>query len=309
MQTAEVSDGPNRGRSGLHLARMRLSRRQDVIHALPADAADDTLGERVLPGWLPRAHDLPEADCGEPPLDEVAVNIVSIPVEMARNRPIPREGLRELLRAPFRRGAAGDIDVQLAPAVVAQHDEAVERSKRPRASPFGIRPATKPPSFVASPRSTAVSTASSALLAGASRPGALGVPSGSTSRSASVLGKDLLGPAWNRSGFTTARCSFRSRKRRWIRTQKSRSESSGRARSLASPRTGASRWSRSRVAEDRRRLRRTQEGRHDGVRNGPRTSIPVGLLGSRESRRGSACRRRRERDVGPATQDRSSLVS
>jgi hypothetical protein len=81
----------------------------------------------LLPGRALRVEDFADAHGDDALAESVAVDGVAIPVQVARHRGIAREGLGDLLSGPLRRGMRGDVDVQDAPPIVAQDDEAVEQ--------------------------------------------------------------------------------------------------------------------------------------------------------------------------------------
>ena len=106
---------------------MVLAEDDQVVEALPAYRPDDSLGVWVLPGRLGRDEDLPDTDRPDDPPEFVAVGTIPIPQQVARLDAVTWKGLPDLLGGPRGGGMGGDVEVEDAPAVMRQNDEAEEQ--------------------------------------------------------------------------------------------------------------------------------------------------------------------------------------
>ena len=95
--------------------------RDDVIRALPAKSADDSLGKSVLPGTPGCGAYLVNAQRLHDPIELPAVDPVTIPMQQAGR--FKRERLQELPRGPGGRRMLGDVYVQDLPASMRQNDK------------------------------------------------------------------------------------------------------------------------------------------------------------------------------------------
>jgi hypothetical protein len=101
---------------------------EDVVEALAADRADDTLREGVLPGCAWGGGDLADRHTFDSPPELIAGDTVSITEQVGRSR-IIRERLDKLAGGPGCRGMVGDVEVDGQAAVVAKDDEGEQQAE------------------------------------------------------------------------------------------------------------------------------------------------------------------------------------
>ena len=111
------------------LSEMILTKDDQMVQAFPPDRSDDFLGVRVLPGGLRGSDDLLDAQPCHPVTEPIAVDGVTISEQISGLGSFSRERFDDLLRGPLRRGMTGDVEVENAPAVVADDEEAIQKVK------------------------------------------------------------------------------------------------------------------------------------------------------------------------------------
>ena len=107
-----------------------LAEHDQVVEALPTNRADGALREMVLPGRLPAGDDLANPHPLHPPSEPVTIDRVPVTDEESWDWPIAWECLDELLGRPFRGRAGSDIEVEDAPAIVGEDQEAHQKPER-----------------------------------------------------------------------------------------------------------------------------------------------------------------------------------
>src|SRR5206468_2549050 len=103
-------------------AEVALAEDDNVVEALAADAADEALGERVLPGAARRGEDFLDAHALHPRPERRPVRAVPISDQVMRSR-LPGERFGDLLRGPLRRRVLGDVEVHDPAPSMSENDE------------------------------------------------------------------------------------------------------------------------------------------------------------------------------------------
>jgi len=112
-------------------AEVALAEDNDVVEALAADAADHSLGERVLPGVPRSGEDFLDAHTLHPPPEGWPVHVVAISNQVTRSR-LPVKRLGDLLRSPLRCRMLGNVAVHDPAPGVGENDEDEEDLERDR---------------------------------------------------------------------------------------------------------------------------------------------------------------------------------
>ena len=100
---------------------MAFVHHDDVVEALAADGANQSLDVRVLPGATRRGEDLLHPQSTNSPLKVFTVDVIAVAEKIACRVDIG-ESLDNLLPGPLCRGIGGDMEVQ-DPAPIVREDE------------------------------------------------------------------------------------------------------------------------------------------------------------------------------------------
>jgi len=113
------------------LSEMILAEDDQVVQAFAPDRSDDSFSVGVLPGGLRSGDDLLDAQSRHPVTEPIAVDGVTISEQISGFGSSCRERFDDLLGGPLGGGVSGDVDVQDAPPVMGQDDEAEEQAEGP----------------------------------------------------------------------------------------------------------------------------------------------------------------------------------
>ena len=99
-----------------------LVKNDDLVQAFAADAADQSLGERILPRTARGDEDFLDSHGLDALLEGRAIDVIAIPDQVAR-RSLPGERLGNLLCGPLCVRMLGDLEVHDAVASLGEHNE------------------------------------------------------------------------------------------------------------------------------------------------------------------------------------------
>src|SRR6266446_8106327 len=108
---------------------MVLAQNDQMVQAFAPDGPEDPFGVGILPGGLRSGDDLPDAQPCHPVTEPIAVVVVTISEQISGLGSFCWERFDDLLGGPLRPGASGAVDVQDAPPVMGQDDEAEEKAE------------------------------------------------------------------------------------------------------------------------------------------------------------------------------------
>lgn len=113
---------------GQYSPKVNFSQHDYVVQAFPADGANDSFSERILPGRSRRSRDFFDAHAFHAVLEIVAVDAIAIAKEKTWCL-LVREGVDDLLRSPLGIGIRSDIEMNDLTTIVPKHDENVQHPK------------------------------------------------------------------------------------------------------------------------------------------------------------------------------------
>ena len=105
---------------------MQLTQCNDMVDALATDRPDHPLGKGVLPRRTRRNRLVPDAHGSQSAGDGRTIDRIAVADQVPWNLIVPRKCFGDLLRNPFRRRVAGDIDPDQFPPSQPNDDQDVE---------------------------------------------------------------------------------------------------------------------------------------------------------------------------------------
>ena len=109
--------------------KMAFAKNDHMVEAFSANGTDQSLDVRILPRRVRGTDDFLDAQVLDAILEPLAVDAIAVTVQVSW-RLIERKCLGDLPSRPFGGGMSGDVEVNDAPPVMAENDEAIQHAKR-----------------------------------------------------------------------------------------------------------------------------------------------------------------------------------
>mgnify|MGYP001316271412 CR=1 FL=1 len=102
-----------------------------VVETLAPDRTDQAFAIRILPGGARCDHDFLDAHVGDPFMEALAADSVTITNQESRHF-VEWKSFDDLLRGPLRRRMSGDVEVNNMSSIMTKHDEREKYAKSRR---------------------------------------------------------------------------------------------------------------------------------------------------------------------------------